>query len=106
MKFKVRPGFRLFRDRGDAAAYNAQGAGSGVKPLALEGEVRQFTRRELEELSRAGALGRLEPVDAEATEYFGSTKPQTSDVILNPWRYAQPASEPERHGHDWRFVHA
>ena len=107
MKFKVRPGFTLFKDHGDAWAYHAQGAGSGVVPLAREGQVRQFTIAELQQLARAGALGRIEPVDNDAIAYYGDTAPAVSLKVTRPELFAQPAPEPERPGHDWRgIVHA
>ena len=94
MRFKIRPGFHLFRDQGDAWSYQASGQASGIVPLAGPGDEREFSREWLASIARTGSLGKLEPIDREAIAYFADTVPLVAKTITNPELYAPPA-EPD-----------
>ncbi len=104
MKFRIRPGFKLFADPGQAIDYLTRGATSGIKPRAQEGDVVDLTLDELVPMRYRGELGRLDPVDAEAREYYGDTQPAVSRLITHPELFARPAPEPPRNGADWRYA--
>jgi len=106
MRFRIRPGFKLFRSVDESVDYEVRGPASGIVPRCVGGDVVNLTLEEVRTLSRQESLGKLEPVDAEAIAYFGNTKPVISRTITNPELYARPAPEPERTGADWRNFRA
>ena len=103
MKFRIRPGFRLFKSHDEAIEFECRGAASGIKPRAVGGDVINLTAAEVSQLGAAGQLGKYEPVDAAALEAFGITVPIESKLVTNPELYARPAPEPVRDNLDWRY---
>ena len=74
MRFKVRPGF-IFMRRLDSTDGNLE---------VRADEVFWPSAAELSDLTREGKLGILEPLDAEAVKYFGSTDPLIAKHIPRP----------------------
>lgn len=103
MKFRIRPGFRLFKSVDESIEFECRGAQSGIKPRAVGGDVIHLTAAEVSQLAAAGQLGKYEPIDAEAIEAFGITAPIESKLVTHPELYAKPAPEPVRDNLDWRY---
>lgn len=95
MKFRIRPGFNLYRNRDEAETHKALGARSGVTPRARAGDEIDLSAAEVADLDRAGALGRLDPLDSEAVARYGGTVPQVAQAVADP-ASTLPPPEPEK----------
>ena len=78
MKFRVRPGFIMFKTQGEAGAYCSGGISAAhVRPRARAGDVVELTGAEASNLFLSKALGMLEPIDDAARAMYGKTTPLT-----------------------------
>jgi hypothetical protein len=91
MKFKIREGFKLFNSTDDAISFETMGPRSGVRPRAQGGDTVRLTVLEVQQCAASGILGKLIPLDAEAIEHYGNTRPIVSRLITHPHEYAEPA---------------
>jgi hypothetical protein len=96
VKFKIREGFKLFKSMDEAIDYECGGERSGVRPIAVGGQVVNFVRADLDALGRVGQLGKLEPVDDEARAYYGNTPPMIARTLTHPEEFARRAEEAPR----------
>jgi hypothetical protein len=90
MKFKIREGFKLFNSVDDAISFETMGTRSGVQPKAQGGDTVNLTALEVQQFAASGILGKLIPLDAEAIEHFGNTRPIVSRLITHPAEFAVP----------------
>jgi len=89
MKFRVREGWQLFSTVDQMIEHQSRPE-SGVRPLAVAGNVHEFRLERLQQIVRGGHLGCLEPMDAEAKQYFGATTPRISKTLTHPALFARP----------------
>ena len=97
MKFRVRPGFKLFESPSHAVQYECSGPKSGIRP-AEGGSIVSLNMEQVSTLAGNRRLGGLEPIDAEAIRAFGHTEALVSSIFTHPERHAIPA-EPARVEH-------
>lgn len=90
MQFKIREGFKLFKSLDEAILFETMGTRSGVRPQAQGGDTVHLTATEVQQYSANGILGKLIPLDAEAVEHFGKTRPIISRLITHPAEFAVP----------------
>ena len=77
-------------DSADASIeFETRGPKSGVKPRAQGGDVIHMTADELRVHGSVGDLGKFEPVDAEAIQAYGNTRPIISRLISHPATFVQ-----------------
>ena len=93
MRFRIRPGFKLFASHDDAFTYEIHGTRSNVRPIAEAGDVVSLTHEQVQKLSGDGQLGKYEPLDTDAVAAYGLTTPIVSKLISNPGLYARPPEE-------------
>jgi hypothetical protein len=82
MRFRIREGFKLFRTPDEALEFEA--GNRAIVPRAQGGEIVALTSAELGSLQRQGSLGKLEPLDQEAIEFYGTTEPMTARAAVAP----------------------
>jgi hypothetical protein len=82
MRFRVRPGFKLFKSREDMELFQAGGdLAQGVVPLADQGGEVELSARQLCDLSPHDK-GKLKGLDADATAYLSRYPPTVADQVI------------------------